>query len=208
MMQRSEHTAAFMLHHRPWGDAGRIVEFFSLEHGRISAFARGVRGAQSRLAGVLQPFVPLLVSWAGRGEAPRLTGAEVDHANAVRETLPHERLMSAWYLSELVLSLTVRHDPQPELFRNYAAALAGLRCAPSQEHTLRLFEKRLLDVLGYGVADLDETRFEDPGELARVRPVLKQAVARCLEGRDLRTRSVALSLRDFGRAQRGAQDGG
>lgn len=208
MMQRVEHAAAFLLHHRPWGDSGRIVELFSLEHGRMSAFAHGVRGARSRLAGVLQPFVPLLVSWAGRGEAPRLTGAEVDHANAVASVLPHDRLMSGWYLSELVLSLTARHDPQPELFSYYAAALAGLRGAPSQEQTLRLFEKRLLDVLGYGVADLDETQFSDPAELARLRPILRQAVARCLEGRNLRTRDVALSLREFGRSQRGVQDGG
>ncbi|MET0281353.1 MAG: DNA repair protein RecO [Steroidobacteraceae bacterium] len=206
-MHRVGHAAAFMLHHRPWGDAGRVVELFTLQHGRISTFARGVRGAQSRLAGVLQPFVPLLVSWAGRGEAPRLTGAEVDHANTVRDGLPHERLMSAWYLSELVLSLTARHDPQPELYAHYAAALAGLRGAGSQDRTLRLFEKRLLDVLGYGVADLDEADFEDPAQLLRLRPVLKQAVSQCLEGRNLRTRAVAISLREFGRAQREVQDG-
>jgi DNA repair protein RecO (recombination protein O) len=208
MMDRVEHAQAFMLHHRPWGDAGRVVELFSLQHGRISAFARGVRGAQSRLAGVLQPFVPLLVSWAGRGDAPRLTGAEVDHASVVREDLPHARLMSAWYLSELVLSLTARHDPQPELYAHYAAALAGLRGDASQERTLRLFEKRLLDVLGYGLADLDEASFEDPAELLRLRPLLKQAVSQCLEGRNLRTRTVAVSLLEFGRAQRGVQDGG
>ncbi len=101
---------------------------------------------------MLQPFVPLLVSWAGRGEAPRLTGAETHHAQAVGAALPRERVMSAWYLSELVLQLTARHDPQPELFEHYAQALAGLRGAASEERALRLFEKRLLDVLGYGVA--------------------------------------------------------
>lgn len=208
MMQRVEHAAAYLLHHRPWGDSGRIIELFSLEHGRLSAFAHGVRGAKSRLAGVLQPFVPLLVSWAGRGEAPRLTGAEVDHTHAFAGPMPHDRLMSGWYLSELVLSLTARHDPQPELFVHYANALTGLRQSASQEQTLRLFEKRLLDVLGYGVAGLDEARFGDAEELARLRPLLKQAVARCLEGRNLRTREVAVSLRDFGRAQRGVPDGG
>ncbi len=107
-------------------------------------------------AAVLQPFVPLLVCWAGRGEAPRLTGAEIHHAQRVGEPLPHGHLMSAWYLSELVLTLTARHDPQPELYGHYTEALAGLRSPAAQERTLRLFEKRLLDTLGYGVADLDE----------------------------------------------------
>ncbi len=200
-MQRVEHTQAYVLHQHPWGDAGRVVELFSRDHGRLAVFARGVRGVQARLAPVLQPFVPLLVSWAGRGEAPRLTGAEIHHAARSDLPMPRARLMSAWYVSELVLTLTARHDPQPELFAHYAQALADLRRDTEQERTLRLFEKRLLDVLGYGVAGLDEVRFDDPAELARVRPVLKAGVARCLEGRPLRTRTVALSLREFGRAR-------
>jgi DNA repair protein RecO (recombination protein O) len=200
-MQRVEHTPAFILHQRPWGDSGRVVELFAREHGRLSVFAQGVRGSRARLAAVLQPFAPLLVSWSGRRAAPRLTGAESDHAQLVTEALRQERVMSAWYLSELVLTLTARHDPQPELFGHYADALAGLRRAASQERILRLFEKRLLDVLGYGVADLDEARFDDPAELERLRPVLRAGVARCLEGRPLRTRTVAMSLRELGRVR-------
>jgi DNA repair protein RecO (recombination protein O) len=110
--------------------------------------------------------------------------------------------MSAWYLSELVMSLTARHDPQPELFVHYAEALSGLRRAPAQEPVLRLFEKKLLDVLGYGLADLDGMNLQDPAELERLRPLLRQGVARCLDGRVLRTREVAQSLRDFGRPGR------
>lgn len=204
-MQRVQHAPAFMLHQRPWGESGRIFEIFSREHGRLSVFAQGVRGSRARLAGVVQPFVPLLVSWAGRGEAPRLTGAELHREQLVTGELPRARLMSAWYVSELVLTLTARHDPQPELFGHYAQALAGLRSAASQERTLRLFEKRLLDVLGYGVGDLDEAHFDDPVELEKLRPVLRAGVARCLEGRPLRTRTVAVSLREFARAGRSGE---
>jgi DNA repair protein RecO (recombination protein O) len=200
-MQRVEHTPAFLLHQRPWGDSGRVIELFTREHGRLSVFAQGVRGSKARLAAVLQPFVPLLVSWAGRGEAPRLTGAESDLAQAAGAPLPHERVMPAWYLSELVLQLTARHDPQPELFLHYAAALAGLRQHQNLERTLRLFEKRLLDVLGYGVAGLDESQFDDAEQLAKLRPILRAGVARCLEGRPLRTRTVAMSLRELGRTR-------
>jgi hypothetical protein len=56
-------------------------------------------------------------------------------------------------------------------------------------------------VLGYGVADLDEARFDDPVELEKLRPVLRAGVARCLEGRPLRTRTVAMSLREFSRVR-------
>jgi DNA repair protein RecO (recombination protein O) len=201
-MQRAEHTRAFLLHQRPWGDNGRIFELFSRDHGRISVFAHGVRGANAKLAGVLQPFLPLLVSWAGRGESPRLTGAEIDAAATHRGPLPQARLMPAWYVSELVMSLTVRHDPQPELYDHYRAAIDDLRAAPNLARTLRLFEKRLLDVLGYGITGLGEGRFDDPLELELVRPQLRQALASCLDGRSLRTRAVAQSLRDFERAHR------
>ena len=201
-MQRVLHTPAFLLHQRPWGDSGRIFELFSRSHGRLSVFAHGVRGANAKLAGVLQPFRPLLVSWAGRGESPRLTGAEIDTAAMARSAIPQARLMSAWYLSELVMSLTARHDPQPDLYDHYGSAIEDLRAAPNLSGTLRLFEKRLLDVLGYGITALHDACFDDPQELERLKPQLRQALARCLEGRALRTRVVAQSLRDFGRASR------
>jgi DNA repair protein RecO (recombination protein O) len=201
-VQRAEHVPAFLLHQRPWGDSGRIFELFSRSHGRLSVFAHGVRGANARLAGVLQPFAPLLVSWAGRGESPRLTGAEIDPAGVALAALAHDRLMSAWYLSELVMSLTARHDPQPDLYDHYRAAIDDLRTAPSLVRTLRLFEKRLLDVLGYGITELRDAGFDDPEELERMKPRLRQALASCLEGRSLRTRAVAQSLVDFGRSHR------
>ena len=74
--RRIELTLGYLLHHRPWRDTSRILEVFTREHGRLTLFARGVRGPAAKLAPVLQPFQPLLFSWTGRGEAPALTGAE------------------------------------------------------------------------------------------------------------------------------------
>lgn len=200
-MQRVEHAAAFVLHQRPWGERGRVFELFARDHGRISVFAQGVRGPQARLAGVMQPFVPLLVSWAGRGESPRLTGAEPDPALPRQVPLPAGQLMSAWYLTELLLMLTIRSDPHPELYLHYAAALQGLRTVtPARE--LRLFEKRLLDALGYGLPDLEEAHFSDPVAAELLRPQLRAALDRCLEGRNLKTRDVAKSLLGLGRPGR------
>jgi DNA repair protein RecO (recombination protein O) len=199
-MRRIDHAHAFMLHQQPWRDSGRIFELLTREHGRLSVFAQGVRGPHARLAGVLQPFVPLLVSWAGRGDAPRLTGAEFAVDQVVLAPLPPARLMSAFYLSELVMMLTVRHDPQPDLFEHYATALAGLRLAAGQERELRLFEKRLLDVLGYGIHGLSEDQFDDPDQVELLRPLLRTAVAQCLEGRSLKTRVVAKSLLGLSRS--------
>jgi DNA repair protein RecO (recombination protein O) len=139
---------AFLLHHMAWRDSSRILEFFTREHGRVSLFARGVRGQRSRLRAVLQPFQRVLVSWAGRGEAGNLNAAEFDGAPA---GLPSARLMSGFYLNELLLKLLARNDSHPRLFDHYHEALEGLRSAAPEARTLRIFEKRLLEVIGYGV---------------------------------------------------------
>ena len=146
--RRIELTPGYLLHHRPWRDTSRILEVLTREHGRLTLFARGVRGPQAKLAAVLQPFQPLLISWNGRGEAPLLTAAERAENCAA---LPAAALLSGFYLNELLLKLTTRHDPQPELFDHYHRTLAGLRGGEALEPVLRVFEKRLLEVLGYGL---------------------------------------------------------
>jgi DNA repair protein RecO (recombination protein O) len=150
-MSRSTHRVqlarAYVLHQRPFRDSSLIVEVFAREHGRMTVFARAARGPRTRFA-LLQPFRALLLSWSGRGEAPQLTGAEnADGPPA----LPAARLMSAFYLNELLLKLLTRHDPYPELFDQYEATLAQLRQQPGAEAALRQFEARLLEFIGYGL---------------------------------------------------------
>lgn len=164
-MTRSPHrvqlAAGYLLHHRPWRDSSRILEVFSREHGRLTLFARSVRGPTAKLAAVLQPFQLLLLSWSGRGEAPQLTAAE--HAHHC-PPLPRECLMATFYLNELLIRLTTRHDPLPELFDHYHATLEGLRAGAPLESALRVFEKRLLEVLGYGLNLVTEAHSGAPLE--------------------------------------------
>src|SRR5262245_18704368 len=138
---------AFVLHHREYRDTSRILDVFTAGHGRLTLFARGARGPRSKLASLLMPFRPLLVSWSGRGDAAQLTGAESqEHA-----PLPSRQVLSGFYLNELIITLTTRHDPQPQLFDDYAEALHRLATDAAPEPTLRVFEKRLLASLGYGL---------------------------------------------------------
>lgn len=141
-------AAGYLLHHQPYRETSRILEVFTHEHGRLTLFARGVRGPKAKLAAVLQPFQRLLLSWSGRGEAAQLTGAELA-GPAV--PLPSAALMPAFYLNELLMKLTTRHDPIPALFDAYADTVEGLRDGAAVEPALRVFEKRLLEALGYGL---------------------------------------------------------
>ena len=162
--RRVDLTPGYLLHHRPWRDTSRILEVLTREHGRLTLFARGVRGPVARLAPVLQPFQLLLLSWSGRGEAPNLTGAERAVAAAA---LPPSCLLAAFYLNELLLRLTTRHDALPALFDHYHGTLEALRAGAPLAPCLRVFEKRLLEELGYGLDLAAEARSGLPIEADR-----------------------------------------
>ena len=146
--RRIHWAPGYLLHHRPYRETGRILEVLVREQGRLTLFARGVRGPKSRLAAVLQPFQPLLLSFTLGREAGQLSGAECAERVAA---LPAGSVMSAFYLNELLLKLTLRHDAAPELFDAYATALERLRAGGDLEAALRRFELELLSGVGYGL---------------------------------------------------------
>lgn len=147
----------YLLHRRPFRDNSELLDVFSAEHGRLGLVARGLsrRRRGGPLGAVLQPFRPLLLSFSGKGDLLTLTGAE-----SGGELLPlhGEALLSAFYLSELLLRLLQRFEVQPAIFTAYGAALADLsdiadggRERAALEPALRRFEFRLLEELGYAV---------------------------------------------------------
>jgi len=146
-MRRVQLEPAWILSVRPYRETSALVEAFAQQSGRTGLVARGVRSARNRLRGVLQPFQPVLLSFSERGELGTLTAAE---AAGPPVALRGETVFSGWYLNELVLRLLPRRDPHPQLFGHYAEALAALP-GPGAAAALRLFEKRLLAELGYGL---------------------------------------------------------
>jgi len=147
-MQRVSLQPAYVLHHRPFRDTSRIVDLFTREHGRIAVVARGVRAPKSRLRGVLQPFSALIVSFSTKGELGTLSGAE---AAGGRGALGGDALLSAFYVNELLLRLMQKGDPHPEVYEEYEHTLNRLATELSPHEALRIFEKRLLEALGYGL---------------------------------------------------------
>lgn len=147
-MRRVWLAPAYVLHQYAYRDTSRIVEVFSGEYGRLTLFARGANGPKSTLRGVLRPFQRMLVSWSGKGEACQLLTAEID--GPVTSLAPN-RLMSGFYLNELLLRLTQRCDPHPEIFFSYGSCVQALCDGEVEEPALRRFEKRLLHDLGYGL---------------------------------------------------------
>ncbi|NKF21802.1 DNA repair protein RecO [Solimonas marina] len=149
MRERVTLEPAYLLNRRPYQDSSLLLEAYTRQYGRVGLVARGARGPKSKLRGVLQPFTPLLLGWAGGGDLGTLQGAE-----AVGPPLPlsGERVFFGWYLNELLIRLVARADPHPPLFEAYALALQQLPDdAELAQDALRIFEKTLLAELGYGL---------------------------------------------------------
>ncbi len=147
----------FVLHTRPYRNTSLIAEIFTPDFGIVAVVARGARRRQSRLRGMIQPFRPLLLSWYGRGELVTLTAAE---DNGAPFWYRGYRLASAFYLNELLVRLLHRHDAHAELFFHYRDALQqlaqmnvapGAEPGPALQRLLRIYEKYLLQALGFGL---------------------------------------------------------
>lgn len=154
--------SGYVLHSRPYRETSVLIDFLCVDQGRIGLVFRGVKtGAKKNIKGrLLQPFQPLLMSWAGGGELKNGRQVENNGLSYVFQGLP---LYSALYVNELLVRLLPRDEAFPALFSVYEQALFQLqdiaRAAKPRtamridlEQTLRQFEFNLLAELGYGIA--------------------------------------------------------
>ena len=145
---RMDLEPAFLIHRRAFRESSAILEVFSRNHGRLGIVARGANRPRSSFRAALTPFVPLLMSWSGRGELATLRAVE---PAAAPNALLGNALLSGMYLNELMMRLTHRHDPHPDLFEAYSTAIIELGAGGALEQVLRIFEKRVLEAIGYGL---------------------------------------------------------
>ena len=137
-----------VIHSRPYGDSSALLDVFTAEFGRVGLVAKGAR-RQTRKgskAGLLQPFIPLLLSFSGGNELKTLRSVE---SAPGRVELAGDRLFSGLYVNELLVRLLHRDDPHPRLFAAYNDTVQQLAHLQMIDVGLRLFEMRLLEELGY-----------------------------------------------------------
>jgi DNA repair protein RecO (recombination protein O) len=154
---RVERQPAFVLHARPYRETSLLVECLTRDHGRIGVVARGVRNERARLQRAqLEPFQRLELDLIMKGELATLRTAE---AVGVVMRLVGDAGFAGLYLNELVVRLTGRQDPNPELFALYEKALRRMAAGEPLAWTLRRFERDMLESLGYAL-QLDVNAFD------------------------------------------------
>ena len=139
----------YVLHLRPYRETSAIAEILTAGQGRVGAVVRGLKKKRPNQS--LQPFQRYVFAWRGQRELVNLSAWEPD-TRALR--LQGTALVSAMYVNELLVKLTERQDPHEGMFEAYQKVLEQLAKDESPELPLRVFEKRLLASLGYGL-DID-----------------------------------------------------
>jgi len=137
---------AVILQYRKYRETSLLLDFFTRDHGIISMIAKGVRKEKSKMAGLLQPFSLLSISFLGKSELKTLTQAEYLQSYPLTQLA----MYCGFYVNELLQKVLHKSDPHPRLFSRYLTCLTELSRPDLLEESLRYFELDLLAETGYG----------------------------------------------------------
>ncbi|HLX70244.1 MAG TPA: DNA repair protein RecO, partial [Verrucomicrobiae bacterium] len=160
-MQTSERAHGLVLRTRPLTETSLIVNWLTLEFGRISTVAKGARRTKSPFRGMLDLFYEAEFSFqrSRRSELHTLREVALQDTNtALRRELGY--LQQAAYCSALVEQSTERETPLPVVFELMRAFLHALPLTPPQPQTVFAFELKLLEELGLQ-PNLDASRLTE-----------------------------------------------
>ncbi|TQV86673.1 DNA repair protein RecO [Aliikangiella coralliicola] len=166
-MSIEKKATAFVLHSRAYQENSAILQLFSLQYGRFSALAKGIKGKRSQARkALLQPFHELALELTGKGELKTITHCELaddisggfpDAFRAAGVQLQGQQLACGFYANELIIRVLPEDQDVPELYQSYAAFLNQLKKTTQAYDAasdsgfaplLRNFEVGLLTVMG------------------------------------------------------------
>lgn len=145
---KGDRERAYLLHRRDYRESSFLLEFLTQESGYVRLLARGARRGQRAIAGILQPFQPLLIAWRGTSELPSLTLCEPQGSPSA---VAGERIYSGFYVNEVTCRMAYRHEIDPNVFHAYEAVLTAITSMSDSERDLRIYEMHLLRAAGLGL---------------------------------------------------------
>jgi DNA repair protein RecO (recombination protein O) len=144
-------TEAIVLRSIRYGEADRILHFYTPQHGRLGAIAKGARRSRSRFGARLEPFFRVrVVLRIGRGDLFTVTAVDTVAAHAtVRDSA--RTLDAAARACDAVTRLFETDDPHPEVFALLANELALLNSDGAHAHAANGLAFRLKLLLAAGI---------------------------------------------------------
>lgn len=145
---RSQRVEAIILKHSDFGEADRLLTLFTREQGKLRALAKGARKPGSRKGGHLEPYSRVRLQLASGRDLYIVSQAEAIEINSgLSNSL--ESLGYAAYAAELAEKFSLEGEAQPGLYRLLAETLARLASGEGGQLSVRYYEVRLLDQVGF-----------------------------------------------------------
>ncbi|MEP6932972.1 MAG: DNA repair protein RecO [Nitrospirota bacterium] len=143
-------TTAITLKSRKWGDADRIVTFYTKEMGKVRGVARGARRMKSRLGASLEPLTICDLDLLEKSGDSLFRISQVD----LVESFPRFRedltlMTAAARMVNVVGAVTPDRDPDLQIFETLELGLRTLVTSQDPALTTLLFQIRLLGLIGF-----------------------------------------------------------
>jgi len=150
-MSQSLRTKAIVLRRTNYGEADRILQIITPDHGRLSVIARSVRKEKSRLAGGIELFAICdIVMHVGKGDIATLTGSKLNKFFAQIIT-DYDRLQFGYEVLKQVAKASETID-EPDFYTLLAESLEALNNLKINLKIIQTwFFLRLAELLGNGL---------------------------------------------------------
>ena len=141
---------AIVLRHYPLSESGRIVVFFTREHGKLRAAADGIKKPKSHLAGPLEPFNHVRIGlWFREGkDLGQIRGVELIDAFPGK-AIDLRRIYACSYFAELINEIVQENQANHALFRLLLASMKAGTAALPTAALVRYFEIWTLRLNGF-----------------------------------------------------------
>ncbi len=144
---RSFKTEGIVLKRRNFGEADRILTIFTLQSGKISVLAKGVRRITSRRAGNVELLNRVTIFLHQTRGMPILTEAQsIETFSRIKEDLTLSTY--TFHIIELVDKLTAENQESRLLYEHLVQVLKRLEIKPRQI-LIRAFEVKILTLMGF-----------------------------------------------------------
>jgi len=145
---RSYRAQGVVIRHVEYGEADRILTFYTLEYGKVQAIAKGIRKLRSRKAGHLEPFTRVELMLAKGRNLDVISQAE---AQSTYENLRSDLKLIAYgaYIVELLDRFTYEEGENRLLYQLLVDALTRLDEGIPAQTVVHYYEVHLMDLLGF-----------------------------------------------------------
>ena len=143
-------TKAIVLRNVDFSESDKLVTFMTEKYGKVKGVAKSARKMKNRFGAALEPMTHLQLIYFGKGNQNlfKLNNCDIIQSfQPIREN--PDKLYTGIYFNELIDTLLKEADHSEELYQLLLQSLCRLQDHDNTETLRRLFEIRIIALLGY-----------------------------------------------------------